>query len=93
MPNESVSLKIFGRVQNVSYRYYAEEEARRLGLKGCIKNLHDGTVEVYVEGDIAKLKNFISWCWNGSPAAEVRDIKEKWGPAKNEYADFGVTYH
>ena len=83
-------LKILGRVQGVSFRYYAEEEAKRLSLTGFINNLNDGTVESLAEGEEKDLKSFINWCYNGSPAAQVTNIKEIWSKATGEYEDFNI---
>ena len=35
-----------GRVQGVGYRYFVIHVAREIGLKGYVKNLMDGDVEV-----------------------------------------------
>ena len=37
-------LMVQGRVHGVYYRSYAEEEARRLGVTGWIRNRRDGRV-------------------------------------------------
>ena len=39
-----------GGVQGVGFRYTAQNYATRLGLKGTVRNLHDGTVELYAVG-------------------------------------------
>jgi len=66
-------LIITGKVQGVSYRWYAQEKMKELGLTGTMKNLPDGTVEIHVEGE--KMKEFLEWCKEGSPAAEVEKVK------------------
>ncbi len=39
-----LNIRIFGKVQGVFFRYYAEKEARSLGLTGFIRNEPDSTV-------------------------------------------------
>jgi acylphosphatase len=42
---------IGGRVQGVGFRFFAEARASVEGLHGWVRNLPDGRVEAYVEGD------------------------------------------
>jgi acylphosphatase len=42
---------IAGRVQGVGFRFFAEDAAAREGVDGWVRNLPDGRVEAYVEGD------------------------------------------
>ena len=41
---------ISGRVQHVGFRYWAREQAERLGLTGSVRNLNDGSVEIFFQG-------------------------------------------
>ncbi len=45
-----VRLLIKGTVQGVGFRALVKQLGRNLGLKGTIRNLSDGSVEVYCEG-------------------------------------------
>ena len=42
---------IDGRVQGVGFRLFAEERAAIEGVHGYVRNLDDGRVEAFVEGD------------------------------------------
>ncbi|RLC20093.1 MAG: DNA polymerase IV, partial [Deltaproteobacteria bacterium] len=52
MPN-MIQIKVIvkGRVQGVFYRAHTQKQADRLGVKGYVKNLPDGSVEAVFEGD------------------------------------------
>ena len=44
-----------GRVQGVGFRYTMNRYASHLGLTGWVRNLHDGNVEAYVQGEESKI--------------------------------------
>lgn len=67
-------LVISGRVQGVSFRAYATDEARRLGLAGWVRNRRDRTVEALVEGPEPAIEAFVRWCHEGSPASQVTSV-------------------
>lgn len=83
-------LKITGHVQGVFYRAHAQEEAKKLGLKGYAKNLPEGSVEALVQGPEEKIKQFINWAKEGSPRAEVKNVEIKWDNVEKEFPDFEI---
>ena len=68
-------LRIYGRVQGVYFRESTRKEAERLGVRGWVRNVPDGSVEALVEGDEAQVDALIRWCHRGPPAARVDDVK------------------
>ncbi len=87
-----MTVAIKGRVQGVSYRYYALREADRLGLKGWIRNERDGSVTSAAEGTHAQLEEFISFLRKGSPAARVSAIEVEWFGSTGEYERFEIRW-
>ena len=69
-----IRLLISGRVQGVCFRAYTRDEARRLGLRGWVRNLPDGRVEAMAQGDPAKIRTFEAWCKQGPSHARVREV-------------------
>jgi len=65
-----------GRVQGVFYRVFTRDAARELGLRGWVRNLHDGTVEVRVGGDAGVLAAFRARLLQGPPSARVHAVDE-----------------
>ncbi len=80
---EAVHIVVHGRVQGVWYRGSAQSFATERGLTGWAKNCPDGTVEIHVEGDRAHLDEFVKWCRQGPPQAEVTRINETPVPPKS----------
>ena len=50
MAHNAVRLVITGRVQGVGFRAWTCGEARRRGLRGWVRNRHDGSVEALLIG-------------------------------------------
>lgn len=65
---------VSGKVQGVGYRYATVETASQLGLSGWVRNLPDSRVEAVFEGSQEVVEEMIRWCYQGPPAAVVRDI-------------------
>lgn len=90
MDSRRVSLRIRGRVQGVSYRESARAEALRLGLKGWVRNLADGSVEAVAEGPREALEDFVRWSRRGPPLAHVTDVERADAAALGEFLTFIV---
>jgi len=67
-------LTIVGRVQGVGYRDWAVAAGQRLGLRGWVRNRHDGAVEALIVGDEAAVGAMIDACRRGPTLARVDEI-------------------
>ncbi len=79
---------IRGRVQGVGYRYFALDAAERHGIRGYVRNLPSGDVEVHAEGDEAALELFKSQLERGPRMARVHEVVESELPASGSYSSF-----
>jgi len=64
-------IKVSGKVQGVYYRASTKQMADLLGIKGFVRNEHDGSVYIEAEGEEGILTKFIQWCHHGPERAEV----------------------
>ncbi len=74
-----IHLLIRGNVQGVWFRKSTEEKARALGLRGWVRNLSDGRVELMAEGTgAAELRRWVES--GGPPTARVDWVEDGPGP-------------
>jgi len=82
--------KIYGRVQGVGYRYFAEKNAQKLNILGYAKNLKDGTVEIVAQGGEESLQKFIEQLKIGPFLAKVAKIDIMFRKPKDIYLYFEI---
>ena len=70
-----MAVRVRGRVQGVSFRAWAREEALRRDLTGWARNRADGSVEILAEGDGSRLVEFVEALHVGPPAARVDEVE------------------
>ena len=69
-------VRIHGRVQGVGFRWFAREEARRLGLSGWVTNLPGGEVEAEAGGEPSSLERLRRALEVGPAGAEVNRVEQ-----------------
>lgn len=80
---------ISGRVHGVWFRASTRDQAKRLDVKGWVRNLADGRVEVLACGEKKQIEQLQNWLKKGPPLAKVNDLTiEEW-PWEN-HDDFEV---
>ncbi len=79
MPTKARHVFVSGRVQGVAFRWTTQDEAQRLGVSGWVRNLVDGRVEIWAEGDAPAVDALLRWLERGPPAARVDalDVRER----------------
>ena len=85
-----IEVKIYGIVQGVGFRFYAQFRALELGIKGYVKNNPDGSVTFVGEGDEEDLKRMVEYLKKGPTGAVVQKIDIDWKESKDEFKDFRI---
>jgi len=75
-------VRVTGLVQGVGFRWFVRERARRLGLSGWVRNLRDGSVEVFAAGDDGQIELLRSELLRGPSGASVEELVEITEPAE-----------
>ncbi len=92
MPDRSVHLVLRGKVQGVGFRFFAREQASRCGVAGWVKNLHDGAIEVYAEGEETMLDDFVEQMEKGPRFGHVTNVEKEYGAVSGDYTDFTIVF-
>ncbi len=76
---KSVRLYIDGTVQDVFFRGFVKENAERYNVKGFTRNLEDGRIEVFLEGNTDNVNKMIELCGKGPRHSNIKkvDIKQE----------------
>lgn len=72
---KALDVRVHGWVQGVSFRYYTQREARRLGVTGWVRNEYDGSVAAHLEGGADAVDELVRWCHDGPPSARVERVE------------------
>lgn len=82
--------RVYGVVQGVGYRVFAQSEAQRLGLCGYVRNCADGSVEVCAEGEEQQLREFLNALWRGPAGASVMRVDTEYTDATTAWNAFTI---
>lgn len=68
--------RVTGRVQGVGFRWFTLKAARARKLRGYVRNLSDGSVEVVVEGPGTEVGQLRAEITRGPVASSVHGVEE-----------------
>ncbi len=85
----AVHVKITGLVHGVSFRSSMAQVASDLGVTGWVRNLPDGSVEAFLEGDEGKVRRVLDWARLGPTRARVERVEVETATPRN-HRDFRI---
>lgn len=74
---KSIRIYISGTVQGIFFRGFVKENAEKYNVKGFVRNLEDGRVEVFLEGNNEDVDKMIELCKKGPKHSEIKSIELK----------------
>ena len=83
---------ISGRVQGVCFRHYTVHEAERLGVSGTVRNLANGDVEVFAQGEEDAIASFEHFLHTGPRGARVDRVEKEIIDEPEEYRGFDISW-
>lgn len=79
-----------GRVQGVGFRYTAKGYATELGLKGTVRNLRDGSVELVAQGPKPLLEKLVQLLEKEAFPNKISEKKMQFREAASIFPDFQI---
>jgi acylphosphatase len=81
-----------GKVQGVFFRKETRLAAEKFGITGWVRNTGDGNVEIFAQSNEDAIKQFIDWCRQGPPKADVKDVEVRNADTNNNIKHFSIKY-
>lgn len=85
-----ISLKVFGRVQGVGYRYFTRKLANSYGITGYVKNTSDNAVIIEAKGSDLAIQYFLKNLSKGPSTAKVEKIEHQSCDDPLNYDEFEI---
>lgn len=79
-----------GKVQGVGFRWTVVDIAEKFELKGTVKNLPNGTVQIIAQGSKESLEAFIKEIEKNPGSAIIKSIDWSFKPQAELYIDFTI---
>ncbi|MBL7141814.1 acylphosphatase [Patescibacteria group bacterium] len=90
--DQQVTIKIYGQVQGVSFRYATQRFAKSLGLAGWVCNEFNGSVKILAIGSEDDIKKLIDWCAHGPSWARVDNVEVEKQQIKESLKRFEIKF-
>ncbi|MCM8773979.1 MAG: acylphosphatase [Candidatus Omnitrophica bacterium] len=88
---ERLHIFFSGNVQGVGFRYTARYLANKYNLKGWVKNLFDGRVELLVQGEREDINSFLEDLRDEFKGYIINEERE-WLAPLDDLTDFNIRF-
>lgn len=83
---------VSGLVQGVNFRYFTLKQAQKIGIKGYVRNLPDGSVEAIALGEKWMIDEFTKQLKIGPASSRVTGIDIQPVEADEQFDNFEIRY-
>lgn len=88
----AMQVLVKGRVQRVGYRRYLLDLAQDLGISGYVKNMPDGSVQIFCQAPENILQQFIEQARNPPPPALIKQFDVREAKPRPKLKIFKIRY-
>lgn len=86
---KSSRIYLTGSVQSMFFEQFILETAKRLDVRGYMRKLEDGRMEIFLEGNKDKVDEMATLCKRGTEHTQIRNTEEK-SERFQDFKDFRV---
>ncbi len=79
---------VTGKVQRVWFRAWTQDLAKRMKVKGWVRNLPDGSVEIMAQAGQDTLNRFLEELHQGPPLSRVAEVLVDYTELSEEFDAF-----
>lgn len=90
MVKKALKAIVQGTVQGVFFRNFVKENSDKLGLKGFVRNLESGDVEIVAEGEKEDLQKLVELLKKGPEHAQIRNVAVSDRSWSGDFPDFKI---
>ena len=90
MVKKAARLTVQGTVQGIFFRQFVKEHADDLKLRGFVRNLENGTVEIIVEGEMEQIERLVRFVQKGPEHSQIRNVKVEEKKWSGEFKEFKI---
>lgn len=81
-----------GTVQGVGFRAMTRYYATRMGITGTVRNLPDGSVEIYAHGSKTRLQELLQRLKEEVGTAQIEEAAIEYFPIETSHDDFRIIH-
>lgn len=70
-------LFLTGSVQPMFFNPYIKDKAEELGIRGFVRPLEDGRIEIFIEGNTDTIAQMIPFCKQGPYSTLIRKVEQR----------------
>lgn len=59
------------------FEQFVLDNAKKIGIKGYLRKLEGGRMEIFIEGDNTKVDEMVAICRRGTQHTQIRNVDEK----------------
>ncbi len=89
---KTLHIIVKGKVQGVGFRAKVEHYARKYQINGTVKNLSNGTVEIYAQAESDLLSEFTKAVQNNSGLIKVEHFMVEECEVQKKYKGFEIIF-